>query len=105
MSYNNINHLYLYTAGQAGVRYSLENPRTYINANIIGTFNILEGCKNFEIQHLLFSSTSSVYGDSNLIPFKEIDKTDEPLSFYAASKNHVKLCCILILIYTKFLLQ
>ena len=77
----------IHLAGQAGVRYSLENPRTYINANIIGTFNILEGCKNFEIQHLLFSSTSSVYGDSNLIPFKEIDKTDEPLSFYAASKK------------------
>ena len=77
----------IHLAGQAGVRYSQENPKSYIDSNILATFNILEICKNFHIQHLLFSSTSSVYGDNISIPFKETNKTDEPLSFYAATKK------------------
>ena len=77
----------IHLAGQAGVRYSIEHPSSYINLNIIGTFNILETCKSFKIKHLLFSSTSSVYGDNDIIPFKESHKTDEPLSFYAATKK------------------
>ena len=77
----------IHLAGQPGVRYSQENPKSYINSNILATFNLLETCKKFQIIHLLFSSTSSVYGDNILMPFKEISKTDEPLSFYAATKK------------------
>ena len=77
----------IHFAGQPGVRYSHQNPMSYVNSNLIATFNILEMSKKYPIRHLLFSSTSSVYGDSDLIPFKEIDKTDEPLSFYAATKK------------------
>ena len=77
----------IHLAGQAGVRYSMEDPKVMLDSNIVGSFNILEMCKNFQIKHLLFSSTSSVYGDSTLIPFREVYKTDEPLSFYAATKK------------------
>ena len=77
----------IHLAGQPGVRYSQENPTSYINSNILATFNLLETCKKMKIKHLLFSSTSSVYGDSSSIPFKETSKTDEPLSFYAATKK------------------
>ena len=77
----------VHLAGQAGVRFSNENPGSYINSNIVATFNILDICKNFQIKHLLFSSTSSVYGDNIAMPFKETNKTDEPLSFYAATKK------------------
>ena len=80
-------NIVVHLAGQAGVRYSIENPRSYIDFNIVGTFNILEMCKVYQVKHLLFSSTSSVYGDNNLIPFKEIHKADEPLSFYGATKK------------------
>ncbi len=77
----------IHLAGQAGVRFSMQDPKSYVNSNIVSSFNILEMCKIFKIKHLLFSSTSSVYGDSTLIPFREVYKTDEPLSFYAATKK------------------
>ncbi len=77
----------VHLAAQAGVRYSLENPRSYINSNIVGTFNIMEVSKNLKIDHLLMASTSSVYGANSKMPFKESEKTDTQLTFYAATKK------------------
>ena len=77
----------IHLAAQAGVRYSLENPRSYINSNIVGTFNIMEMAKNFEIKHLLMASTSSVYGSNIDMPFKEVSKSDNQLTIYAATKK------------------
>ncbi len=81
----------IHLAAQAGVRYSLENPRSYIESNIIGTFNILEIAKDTKPDHLLIASTSSVYGANKKQPYKEIDKADEPLSLYAATKKSTEL--------------
>ena len=77
----------IHLAAQAGVRFSIENPKSYLQANIIGTFNILEVSKLFEIKHLLISSSSSVYGNQESKPLNEKDNTDYPISFYAASKK------------------
>lgn len=74
-------------AAQAGVRYSITNPRDYVDSNIIGFFNILEACRNFPVKQLLFASSSSVYGNSQTFPFKETETTDNPISFYAATKK------------------
>jgi len=74
-------------AAQAGVRYSIENPRTYFKNNLEGFFNILEVSRLNKIKHLIFASTSSVYGDTKKFPLNEKDNTDYPLSFYAASKK------------------
>lgn len=74
-------------AAQAGVLYSVKNPDTYLKNNIEGFFNILVASKNFKIKHLIFASTSSVYGPSRTFPHKETDNTDKPLSFYAATKK------------------
>jgi UDP-glucuronate 4-epimerase len=74
-------------AAQAGVRYSIENPHVYIQSNIVGFMNILECCRHNNIKHLIYASSSSVYGDSNKIPFKEEDRTDHPVSLYAATKK------------------
>ena len=77
----------IHLAAQAGVRYSLENPRAYINSNIIGTFNIMEIAKNHKVKHLLMSSSSSVYGANTSMPFTENDKVDTQLTIYAATKK------------------
>ena len=74
-------------AAQAGVRYSIENPLSYIKSNILGFVNILENCYRFNIKHLVYASSSSVYGASTKLPFSENDSTDHPLSVYAASKK------------------
>ncbi|WP_456376382.1 NAD-dependent epimerase/dehydratase family protein [Lutibacter sp.] len=74
-------------AAQAGVRYSLENPHSYIDSNITGFLNILEACRAYPVEHLVFASSSSVYGLSEEIPFKEDNSTDHPLAIYAASKK------------------
>jgi UDP-glucuronate 4-epimerase len=74
-------------AAQAGVRYSISNPGEYLQSNIIGFYNILEISKDFKIKHLLFASTSSVYGNNDNFPLKENFRTDSPLSFYAATKK------------------
>ncbi len=74
-------------AAQAGVRYSLTHPYSYINSNILGFINILEASKNNEIEHLFYASSSSVYGANKEIPFKESDKVDQPVSLYAATKK------------------
>lgn len=77
----------IHLAAQAGVRYSIENPRAYIDSNIIGTFNVMEVAKNFTVSHLLMASTSSVYGGNLNMPFKETDTTDTPMTLYAATKK------------------
>ena len=78
-------------AAQAGVRYSIENPLAYINSNILGFTNILENCRNFNIEHLVYASTSSVYGANLKVPFSENDSANHPLSLYAASKKSNEL--------------
>tara|TARA_B100000963_G_scaffold38253_2_gene28544 strand:+ start:1454 stop:2425 length:972 start_codon:yes stop_codon:yes gene_type:complete len=83
---NNIK-IIIHLAAQAGVRYSIKNPRTYFNSNLEGFFNILEVSRYNKIKHLIYASTSSVYGDSKKFPLNENDKTDKPLSFYAATKK------------------
>lgn len=77
----------VHLAAQAGVRYSLENPDSYINSNIIGTQNLLAASNEASVRHILFASTSSVYGGNGQIPFKEADRTDFPVSLYAATKK------------------
>ncbi len=74
-------------AAQAGVRYSLENPLAYIDANIIGFTNILEGCRHHKVEHLVYASSSSVYGANESMPFSVHDNVDHPVSLYAASKK------------------
>jgi len=74
-------------AAQAGVRYSIENPHAYIDSNIVGFMNILEACRNYPVQHLVFASSSSVYGGNSKLPFNVNDTVDHPLSLYAASKK------------------
>lgn len=78
-------------AAQAGVRYSLTNPKDYIKSNIEGFFNILEACRAFPVQHLIYASSSSVYGNNRDIPFLESYRTDEPASLYAATKKSNEL--------------
>jgi UDP-glucuronate 4-epimerase len=77
----------VHLAAQAGVRYSLENPHAYIEANIVGTTNILEGCRHNEIEHLVYASSSSVYGANTNMPFSVHDNIDHPVSLYAATKK------------------
>ena len=78
-------------AAQAGVRYSIENPLSYINSNILGFAYILENCRKYKIEHLVYASTSSVYGANTKIPFSEHDSANHPLSVYAASKKSNEL--------------
>jgi UDP-glucuronate 4-epimerase len=78
-------------AAQAGVRYSIENPETYIDSNIVGFLNILECCRIHNIKKLVYASSSSVYGNNEKIPFEEKDNTDKPISLYAASKKSNEL--------------
>jgi UDP-glucuronate 4-epimerase len=77
----------VHLAAQAGVRYSLENPRAYLDANVIGTFNVMEAARRLEVKHLLMASTSSVYGANEDMPFTELSKADTQLTIYAASKK------------------
>ena len=78
-------------AAQAGVRYSLKNPDSYIESNIIGFFNILEACHHYPVEHLVFASSSSIYGSNKKIPYSVEDKTDRPVSLYAATKKSNEL--------------
>ncbi len=80
-------HYVIHLAAQAGVRYSLEAPQKYIDSNITGFLNILECCRNYPVKHLVFASSSSVYGLNTKVPFSVEDRTDAPISFYAASKK------------------
>lgn len=78
-------------AAQAGVRYSLKNPYAYIDSNLVGFLNILEGCRHSQIQHLVYASSSSVYGANKKIPFSVEDNVDYPISLYAATKKSNEL--------------
>ena len=78
-------------AAQAGVRYSLENPMSYIESNVVGFLNILEGCRNHKIEHLIYASSSSVYGGNKITPFNESHTVDHPISLYAATKKSNEL--------------
>ena len=78
-------------AAQAGVRYSIENPDVYIESNIIGFYNILEACRHHPVEHLVYASSSSVYGGNKKIPFSVEDRVDNPVSLYAATKKSNEL--------------
>lgn len=78
-------------AAQAGVRFSIDNPDAYISSNIIGFFNILEACRYFPVKHLLYASSSSVYGSNKKVPFEETDFVDNPVSLYAVTKKSNEL--------------
>ncbi|MFW6277169.1 MAG: NAD-dependent epimerase [Prolixibacteraceae bacterium] len=78
-------------AAQAGVRYSIENPDAYINSNIVGFMNILEACRHFNVKHLVYASSSSVYGNSKKMPLSTDDRVDNPISLYAATKKSNEL--------------
>lgn len=80
-------HIIVHLAAQAGVRYSLEAPKAYLEANVIGTFHVMEAARRHAVGHLLMASTSSVYGANDRMPFAETDKTDTPLTIYAATKK------------------
>ncbi len=77
----------IHLAAQAGVRYSIENPLAYVNTNIVGFAHILEGCRHNNVHHLVYASSSSIYGANTKMPFSVSDNVDHPLSFYAASKK------------------
>lgn len=81
----------IHMAAQAGVRYSLENPHAYVNSNLVGFMNILEGCRHNQVPHLIFASSSSVYGANESMPFRETDNVDHPVSLYAATKKSNEL--------------
>jgi len=78
-------------AAQAGVRYSIDNPDAYIQSNIVGFFNVLEACRHFPVEHLVFASSSSVYGGNKKVPFSTGDQVDNPVSLYAATKKSNEL--------------
>lgn len=93
---NNLFHKYkpnivVNLAAQAGVRYSIENPDAYINSNIIGFYNILEACRHYPVEHLVYASSSSVYGGNKKVPFSTDDMVDHPVSLYAATKKSNEL--------------
>ncbi|MBP9182682.1 MAG: GDP-mannose 4,6-dehydratase [Fuscovulum sp.] len=77
----------IHLAAQAGVRYSLENPASYVQSNVVGTFNVMEAARRHQVQHLLMASTSSIYGANDSLPFRETDKADGQLTIYAATKK------------------
>ena len=78
-------------AAQAGVRYSITNPDAYIQSNLIGFYNILEACRNYPVKHLVYASSSSVYGSNKKVPYSTEDKVDNPVSLYAATKKSNEL--------------
>ena len=78
-------------AAQAGVRYSIDNPDAYIQSNLVGFFNILEGCRYYPVKHLVYASSSSVYGGNTKVPFCVEDQVDRPVSLYAATKKSNEL--------------
>jgi UDP-glucuronate 4-epimerase len=81
----------IHLAAQAGVRYSIDHPDVYIQSNIVGFFNILEACRYYPVEHLLYASSSSVYGNNEKVPFSEDDNVDNPVSLYAATKKSNEL--------------
>lgn len=90
----------IHLAGQAGVRYSLKNPYAYIQSNVVGFMNILEGCRHNNVEHLVYASSSSVYGSKTKIPFSEHDNVDHPVSLYATTEEFNELMANPTAIYT-----
>ena len=84
-------HVVVNLAAQAGVRYSITNPGAYIESNLIGFYNILEACRHNNVEHLVYASSSSVYGSNKKVPYSTDDKVDNPLSLYAATKKSNEL--------------
>ncbi|WP_195743612.1 NAD-dependent epimerase [Bacillus cereus] len=84
-------HIVINLAAQAGVRYSIENPDSYVNSNLVGFVNILEACRQYNVEHLIYASSSSVYGANTSIPFSTKDSVDHPVSLYAATKKSNEL--------------
>ncbi|MUV37166.1 UDP-glucuronate 4-epimerase [Lentibacillus sp. JNUCC-1] len=84
-------HIVVNLAAQAGVRYSIENPDVYIQSNLIGFYNILEACRDYPVDHLVYASSSSVYGANKKVPFEETDFVDNPVSLYASTKKSNEL--------------
>lgn len=89
-SEENFTHV-IHLAGQAGVRYSLEAPYSYVQSNVVGFLNILEACRHYGVRHLAYASSSSVYGENSHTPFSETERTDTPASLYAATKKSDEL--------------
>lgn len=81
----------IHLAAQAGVRYSIENPFAYVDSNLVGMMTVLEGCRHNQVEHLVYASSSSVYGMNEKVPFSETDMVDNPVSFYAATKKSNEL--------------
>lgn len=81
----------IHLAAQAGVRYSIDNPQTYIDSNIVGFFNMLEACRHYPVKHFIYASSSSVYGGNTILPFSVDEATEKPLSLYAATKKSNEL--------------
>ena len=81
----------VHLAAQAGVRYSIENPYSYVDSNLVGFSNMLEGCRHSQVQHFVFASSSSVYGANTQLPFSVHDNVDHPISLYAATKKSNEL--------------
>jgi UDP-glucuronate 4-epimerase len=81
----------IHLAAQAGVRYSIDNPMAYVDSNLTGMMTVLEGCRNHRIEHLVYASSSSVYGNQDKVPFSETDRIDAPISLYAATKKSNEL--------------
>ena len=90
-------------AAQAGVRYSIENPYAYVESNVDGFLNILEGCRHYKVKHLIYASSSSVYGLNGKVPFSERDSIAHPVSLYAATKKSNELWLTHIVISMAFL--
>lgn len=84
-------HVVVNLAAQAGVRYSIENPDVYIESNVVGFYNILEACRHYPVEHLVYASSSSVYGSNKKVPYSTEDKVDNPVSLYAATKKSNEL--------------
>ena len=89
-------------AAQAGVRYSIENPRAYLESNLVGFFNVLEACRHHPVKPLVYASSSSVYGGNKKVPFSEEDRVDSPVSLYAATKKSNELMAAAYSISTPF---
>lgn len=83
----------VHLGAQAGVRYSLENPFAYIDSNLTGTLTVLEGCRHHGVKHLIYASSSSVYGSNKKLPYSVVDRVDAPVSLYAATKKSNELMC------------
>lgn len=81
----------IHLAAQAGVRYSLENPQSYLTSNVTGSYNVIELAERHKVKHLMLASTSSIYGANPTVPFRETDRADEPLTIYAATKKSMEL--------------